>query len=65
MLHIFLLDWVDSMVSDMEAKKNFDAVIRVAFWIIWRVCNNLVFGTLKPIEDENFDDLPFFPFFMD
>ena len=38
-------------------RKNFDVVVNVVFWSIWRFRNKIIFDTSKPRKDELFNDI--------
>ena len=44
-------------------KKSFDAVIMVAFWVLWSYRNKLLFGSVKPRKDALFDDVRMLSYF--
>ncbi|GJV68508.1 RNA-directed DNA polymerase, eukaryota, reverse transcriptase zinc-binding domain protein [Tanacetum coccineum] len=52
-----IVTWVDDVALDAKSKQVFDAVILVAFWIIWSFRNKLIFGTIKPRKDDIFEDI--------
>ena len=52
-----LVRWADRVTLKKEAKTVFDAVVIVAFWIIWSFRNKLVFGPEKPRKEEMFDNI--------
>ncbi|KAL4591902.1 hypothetical protein LXL04_004877 [Taraxacum kok-saghyz] len=53
-----LANWADSVV-----KRNFDVVIGVTFWILWRYRNALLFSSSKPRKDNIFYDIRSYSFF--
>ncbi|GKC39110.1 hypothetical protein Tco_1051494 [Tanacetum coccineum] len=52
-----IVTWADDVALDAKSKQVFDAVILVAFWIIWSFRNKLIFGTIKPRKDDIFKDI--------